>query len=51
MDMGFKSKQQLRWMAYAEDHGKIKKGTFSKWLSETKSVSKLPLYAKKRRKK
>lgn len=39
--MPFKSKKQMRFIAYAEKIGKVKKGTFKEFLSKTKNIKNL----------
>lgn len=36
--MPYKSDAQRRWMHWAEEHGKIKKGTAHRWDEETKKA-------------
>jgi hypothetical protein len=48
--MPFRSKAQLRLFAIKEDKGELPKGTFARFLKETKSVSRLPERLKRRKK-
>lgn len=45
--MPFKSKAQLKKFALLEKQGKLKPGTFNRWLIETKDTKKLPEHVKK----
>jgi len=41
--MPFKSKSQMRKFAAMERRGEVKLGTFTKWKSHTKRISRLPV--------
>lgn len=48
--MPFKSRAQMKWMFWAEKHGKLKAGTAERWAKHTSNIKSLPKRVKKKKK-
>jgi hypothetical protein len=45
--MPYRSQKQRRWMHWAEEHGKVPKGTAERWDEHTPNMKSLPEQVKK----